>query len=121
MLERPILYIHEKLRHPEVPLSLQVLDLTIEYFGPLPTKLKKDVSAEVHELLTILEKRYENGDDEFHLFKDWAENRLPDLGMEVNLEYLNEGFKAFLGRAMEMDPDARPSTAKLLDDPWWSS
>lgn len=120
MLERPILYINEDVRHPDIPLFLQVLDRTIEYFGHLPTKLKEGISPGVSEILTIIENAY-GVTDEFHLFKDWAENRLPDLGLQVNLEYLDEGFKAFVGRAMEMDPDARASPAQLLDDPWWSS
>jgi len=92
----------------------------IDYFGYLPISLKEALSAEVREVLMTVESSYGNG-EESHLFNDWAKNHLPDLGMEVNLEYLDDEFKAFISKAVEMDPDARSSVAVLLADPWLSS
>lgn len=114
------MYIPKELRHPEVSLHFQVLDRMIDYFGYLPITLKEALSAEVREVLMAVESSYENG-EEFHLFNDWAKNHLPELGMKVNLEYLDDDFKAFIGKAVKMDPDARSSVAVLSADPWLSS
>jgi len=110
-------FIQEELQ-PDVDTGPQVMDRMIRYFGLVPDALFNDIPNQWRQILQVLNDSYCN-EESFEPFSEWGQRVFPILVTDTNFEYLDSGFKRFIGRMMSMDPDERATVGELLDDPWW--
>jgi len=103
---------------PDIDTEPQVMDRMIRYFGLVPDALFKDITDQWRQILQVLNDSYCN-EESFEPFSEWGQRVFPILATDPQFEYLDSGFKNFIGRMMSMDPKKRATVEELLDDPWW--
>ncbi|KAB8346242.1 hypothetical protein FH972_023287 [Carpinus fangiana] len=115
----PILLIPEHALVPDVDKEYQVLDRTMEYFGPFPPSLKEKASGVQRQVLAIIEDAF-TGPEMFTLLQGWSKDHLPESAVGMRLDLLEDhGFKRIMSKAMKMEPAERATVDELLADPWW--
>lgn len=118
MLRINILGFTQEELQPDVDTGPQVMDRMIRYFGLVPDALFNDIPNQWRQILQVLNDSYCN-EESFEPFSEWGQRVFPILVTDPNFEYLDSGFKRFIGRMMSMDPDERATVEELLNDPWW--